>query len=76
MNETQMVAYYVSKLSNASQIQLYAMYLESIVDPEERKTSLIYAENSGLNIFAITKQVVENIRSRPLEMEDSDNLQV
>ncbi|CAH1154193.1 unnamed protein product [Phaedon cochleariae] len=75
MNETQMVAYYVSKLSPNNQVHLYAKYLENIIDEEERKTSLLYAEDSGLNVLAITKQVVENVRNIPHETEESGNLQ-
>lgn len=69
MKETQLVAFYVSKLSLDNQIHLYAKYLESITDDEERKGSLRYAEDSGLDVLAITKQVVENIRNIPLEIE-------
>ncbi|CAH1999739.1 unnamed protein product [Acanthoscelides obtectus] len=75
MNETQLVAFYVSKLNVRNQVLLYAKYLEAVHDTEDRKVSLEYAENSGLNIFAITKQVVENIRNIPHDVEESGNLQ-
>lgn len=76
MNDTPLVAFYVSRLSRNNQIHLYAKYLEDIIEDEERKSSLSYAEDSGLDVFAITKQVVENIRNRPHEMDADINLLV
>lgn len=76
MKETQLVAFYVSKLNRSSQVQLYAKYLEDITEIEERKSSLTYAEDSSLDVFAITKQVVENIRNIPHELDSDVNLQV
>lgn len=76
MKETQLVAFYVSKLNRSSQVHLYAKYLEDVVDDEERKISLKYAEDSGLEVLAITKQVMENIRNIPHEMDSCANLQV
>lgn len=55
---------------------MYAKYLEKIIDQEERKSALMYAEDSGLNVTAITKQVVENVRNIPHETEETGNLQV
>ncbi|CAG9860633.1 unnamed protein product [Phyllotreta striolata] len=75
MNETQLVAFYVSKLSSLNQIHIYAKYLEKIIDQEERQNALSFAEDSGLNVTAITKQVVENVRNMPHETEESGNLQ-
>ncbi|XP_065155579.1 nuclear pore complex protein Nup107 isoform X2 [Atheta coriaria] len=71
--QTQLVAFYVSKLTETTQIHIYSTYLESIVDNEARKEALQYAEDCGLNVAAITKQIVENIRGRhdsPIEMEN------
>lgn len=76
MKQTQLVAYYISKLNPSNQVLLYATYLEKIVDSSERKEALMFAENSGLDVFAITRKVVENIRNYPHETEDSGNLQV
>lgn len=76
MKETQLVAFYVSKLNRSSQVRLYAKYLQDVVDDEERKISLKYAEDSGLEVLSITKQVMENIRSTPHEMDSCANLQV
>ncbi|CAH0555792.1 unnamed protein product [Brassicogethes aeneus] len=75
MKETQLIAYYVSKLSPSNQVQIYALYLENIVENEERKKALMYAEDSCLDVLSITKQVVENIRNKPHEVEGSGNLQ-
>lgn len=76
MKETQLVAFYVSKLSRSNQVHIYAKYLENITKDEERKSALTYAEDSGLNILAITKQVMENIRNIPHELDANINLQV
>lgn len=76
MNETPLVAYYVGKLGPDKQVQVFASYLERILDNEERKDALTYAEDSGLDTKAITKQVVKNIRSRPHEVLDFGDLQV
>lgn len=76
MNETELVAFYVSKLNSQSQVEIYASCLENILDNESRKNALIAAENNGLNVFAITKQIVETIRSKPHEVERYDDLQV
>lgn len=76
MKETQLVAFYVSKLSPSNQVHLYAKYLQNIVDDEERKSSLRFAEDSGLDVLATTKQVMENIRNVPYEMNADPILQV
>ncbi|XP_050509495.1 nuclear pore complex protein Nup107 [Diabrotica virgifera virgifera] len=74
-NETQLVAFYVSKLNPSNQVHLYAKYLEKIIDQQERKSALIFAEDSGLEVHAITKQVLENIRNLPHETEENGSLQ-
>lgn len=76
MNETQLVAFYVSKLNSQSQVEIFASYLEHILENEPRKDALMHAEYNGLNIFATTKQVVENIRRKPHEVEACGELQV
>lgn len=75
MKETQLVAYYVGKANLSSQVHLYASYLEHIVDNEMRKQSLQYAEDSNLDVYAITKQVVENIRNYPHDVNAYGDLQ-
>lgn len=68
MDDTQLVAFYVSKMSSPKQIELYSSYLEKIVDDNEREESLKYAEMCALNVDLITKTVVENIRNKPIEL--------
>nr|XP_023016171.1 nuclear pore complex protein Nup107 [Leptinotarsa decemlineata] len=75
MQETQLVAYYVSKVSRSSQVYMYSKYLEKIVNNEERKSSLIFAEESGLDVLAITQQIVENVINISQELEQSGNIQ-
>ncbi|KAL4231420.1 hypothetical protein ACF0H5_008997 [Mactra antiquata] len=60
----QLVAHYVSKLPSDAQIFWYAKFLEGINDKEERQFYRDLAEDSGLDIAAISKRVVENIRSK------------
>lgn len=76
MNETQLVAYYVSKLNTTSQVYLYAQHLEQIIDHNERKEALDYADECGLDVLAVTKQIVENIRNKAEDMDQIGNLQV
>ena len=68
MNETQMVAFYVSNISRHLQIPLYSFYLEKITHADERKAALDYADDCGLNVTAIAKTVVQNIRNRPIDV--------
>lgn len=75
-NDAELIPFYVSKLNPGSQIYLYSQYLEKIIDTDERKASLTYAEQNGLDVLSITKQVVENIRNIPNEIDGSVNLQV
>ncbi|XP_030749921.1 nuclear pore complex protein Nup107 [Sitophilus oryzae] len=75
MKETQLIAFYVNKLSPSKQVHMYAQYLENIIDYEERKISLEYADECGLDVMSVARQVVENIRKRPEEVDKSGNLQ-
>ncbi|KAF7269580.1 nuclear pore complex protein Nup107 [Rhynchophorus ferrugineus] len=75
MKETRLVAFYVSKLSPSNQIQIYAQYLEYILEYDERKVALEYAEECGLDVLSVARQVVENIRRRPEELDNVGNLQ-
>lgn len=74
LGETRLVAFYLSKVSTDLQTCLYAKCLEEIEDNDERKAALQYAEDYDLNVFAITKKIVENIRNKPQEMENHSNL--
>lgn len=76
MKETQLVTFYIGKLSAHNQAYLCAHYFEGITDFEERKAALRFAEDSGLNIEDITKQVVVNIRNRMHDVGDFSGLLV
>lgn len=76
MRETQLVTYYISKLNVQNQVHFCAMYFENITENEERKEALLCAEESGLNTMEITKQIVENIRNKPHDLEEVRGLQV
>lgn len=76
MNETQLLAFYVSRIKSQAQINLYAAHLESILDKDDRGSALTYAEANGLDVYAITKLIVENIRRKPHELEECGELQV
>ncbi|KAG5892251.1 hypothetical protein JTB14_014621 [Gonioctena quinquepunctata] len=60
---------YINRLMEMGETQL------KIVDNDERKSALLFAEESGLDVLAITKQIVENIGNIPHETEQSGNLQ-
>lgn len=75
-NEAELIPFYISKLNPNIQVYFYSKYLEKIVDTNERKMSLVYAEHNGLDVLSITKQVVENIRNLPCEVEGSLDFQV
>ncbi|KAI4461726.1 hypothetical protein MML48_5g00006227 [Holotrichia oblita] len=71
MDDTRLVAFYVSKMSLAKQVLLYSSYLEKIVDDSDRQEALKYAEKCGLNVDLVTKTVVENIRNKPIEVGEA-----
>ncbi|CAG9773100.1 unnamed protein product [Ceutorhynchus assimilis] len=75
MGETQLVAYYVSKLNTLSQVHIYAKHLETILEHEQRKEALKFAEECGLDVLAITKQIVENIRQKSSDLNLNTILQ-
>lgn len=76
MNETQLVAYYTSKLNSENQVRLCALYFERIINNDERREALQIAESCGLNTHAIIKQVVENIRGRYSAAKDVHTFRV
>ncbi|XP_064417789.1 nuclear pore complex protein Nup107 isoform X1 [Latimeria chalumnae] len=59
-----LIAFYVSHLPQEVAVDLYAMFLESITETDQRKHCLELAKEAGLNVAAVTKTVVENIRTR------------
>ncbi|KAF5305221.1 hypothetical protein FQR65_LT07760 [Abscondita terminalis] len=75
MNDVRLIAYYSSKLGSYKRILVYARYLERVLDNEERKEALAYAEDYGFNVHDVAKQVMENIKNRPHEISNLGNLQ-
>ncbi|KAK4875289.1 hypothetical protein RN001_011711 [Aquatica leii] len=75
MNDIRLIAFYSSKLGLYKRIFVYASYLERVLDNEQRKEALTYAEDCGMNVQCVAKQVVENIRNRPHEVSTFGNLQ-
>lgn len=67
-----LVAFYTSTLSGEAQIKNYAQFLERVKDYDARKKCLNAAEDANLNVEAITKLVVENIRKKDNELESLD----
>lgn len=59
-----LIAYYVSKLPLNAQVHWYALFLEGITNKDERQHYLDLAEEAGLDLAAVTKKVVENIRMK------------
>jgi len=59
----ELVATYVSKLPQPLQVEWYAKFLEGITETSARYESLSLAQEAGLDVAAITKRVVENIRT-------------
>ncbi|OAD62237.1 hypothetical protein WN48_06878 [Eufriesea mexicana] len=72
MGDPILIAFYTAMLPQELQVTNYASYLESIKDYEQRKKCLTAAEDANLNVEAITKLVVESIRSKNIEIDLSD----
>ncbi|XP_011136068.1 nuclear pore complex protein Nup107 isoform X2 [Harpegnathos saltator] len=72
MGDPTLIAFYTATLPQEGQITNYASYLERVKEHEERKKCLCAAENANLNVEAITKLVVENIRKKNLECDPTD----
>ncbi|XP_070164902.1 LOW QUALITY PROTEIN: nuclear pore complex protein Nup107 [Polyergus mexicanus] len=67
-----LIAFYTATLPQEEQITNYARYLEDVKEYEQRKRCLRAAEDANLNIEAITKLVVENIRKKNTESDPTD----
>lgn len=76
LKQTQLIAFYISKLPRELQVQIYAKYLENVVDNDERAEALAFADACDLDVQTITVQIVDNIISRPHEVSDCGDLQV
>lgn len=67
-----LIAFYTATLPQEDQIINYASYLENVKEHEQRKKCLRAAEDANLNVEAITKLVVENIRKKNIESDPTD----
>lgn len=67
-----LIAFYTSTLSPEAQVVNYAQFLERITNHEERRKCLTAAEDANLNVEAITKLMVENIRQKNIEVQFLD----
>lgn len=72
MDDPILIAFYTAMLPQELQITNYASYLETIKDYEQRKKCLAAAEDANLNVEAITKLVVESIRSKNIDVDPTD----
>ncbi|XP_066579929.1 nuclear pore complex protein Nup107 isoform X2 [Amia ocellicauda] len=64
---TDLIAFYVSHLPQDVAVAQYAQFLECVTETEQRKHCLELAREAGLEVAAVTKTVVENIRERDAE---------
>ncbi|XP_011298381.1 nuclear pore complex protein Nup107 [Fopius arisanus] len=62
-----LIAFYTASLPQDEQISIYAGYLEGVREFEMRKKCLTAAEDANLNVEAITKLVVENVRNKNVD---------
>ncbi|KAJ8686209.1 hypothetical protein QAD02_022003 [Eretmocerus hayati] len=72
LGDPTLIAFYTSTLPRDTQIKIYAQFLEKVTIYEERKKCLSAAEGANLNVEAITKLVVENIRQKNMELVPDD----
>lgn len=72
MDDPILIAFYTAMLPRELQVTNYANYLENIKDHEQRRKCLTAAEDANLNVEAITKLVVENIRSKNIDIDPID----
>ncbi|XP_017799251.1 PREDICTED: nuclear pore complex protein Nup107 [Habropoda laboriosa] len=72
MDDPVLIAFYTAMLPQELQVTNYASYLEAITDSEQRKKCLAAAEDANLNVEAITKLVVESIRSKNVDIDSED----
>lgn len=76
INDPQLVAFYTAALPRTMQINLYSQFLNITYETSQRKKCLEEAETVGLDVEAVTIQMVENklntlqISSDQLEIQD------
>ncbi|XP_059582059.1 nuclear pore complex protein Nup107 isoform X2 [Alligator mississippiensis] len=61
---TDLIAFYVSHLPQELAVAQYAVFLEDVMETEQRHHCLELAKEAGLDVATITKTVVENIRKK------------
>ncbi|XP_048789551.1 nuclear pore complex protein Nup107 isoform X2 [Lagopus muta] len=61
---TDLIAFYVSHLPPELAVAQYALFLEDVTESDQRHHCLELAKEAGLDVAAITKTVVENIRKK------------
>lgn len=72
MDDPILIAFYTAMLPQEAQVTNYASYLETIQEFEKRKKCLAAAEDANLNVEAITKLVVEKIRTKNMDIDTAD----
>uniref|UniRef100_A0A6Q2ZQ84 Nuclear pore complex protein n=1 Tax=Esox lucius TaxID=8010 RepID=A0A6Q2ZQ84_ESOLU len=65
--QVDLIAFYVSHLPSDMSTSQYAHFLEGVSEAEQRQRCLELAREAGLDVAAVTKMVVENIRERDTE---------
>ncbi|OXB57068.1 hypothetical protein ASZ78_002939 [Callipepla squamata] len=61
---TDLIAFYASHLPPELAVAQYALFLEDVTESDQRHHCLELAKEAGLDVAAITKTVVENIRKK------------
>lgn len=72
MGDPILIAFYTATLPQEDQITNYASYLEGVAEHEQRRKCLRAAEDANLNVEAITKLVVQNIRKKNINSDPTD----
>ncbi|KAL0967258.1 hypothetical protein UPYG_G00249980 [Umbra pygmaea] len=65
--QVDLIAFYVSHLPSDMATAQYAHFLEGVSEAEQRQRSLDLAREAGLDVAAVTKMVVENVREQDAE---------
>lgn len=64
--DTPLVAQYVALLpDDAERVELFVKYMSHITEPSARQQCLVEAEKAGLDVAAVTRNVVERARTAP-----------
>lgn len=71
--QNNLVAAYTARLPAELQVEIYAQFLEGFEDKNSRELYLELAEEAGLELKAITKRIVENIRRNDFEGDSGLN---